>query len=81
VIEALYESGSKRPLYNVNIYLMPAKASIPTESVENVELISQPSSKYDASGSSGIINIQKKRIKEQGINLTISSGLERGKHT
>lgn len=55
--------------------------SIPTESVENIELISQPSSKYDASGSSGIINIQKKKIKEQGINLAVSSGLERGKRT
>jgi hypothetical protein len=55
--------------------------SIPAESVENVELISQPSSKYDASGNSGIINIQKKRIKEQGIHLAVSSGLERGKCT
>lgn len=55
--------------------------SIPAKSVENIELISQPSSKYDASGSSGIINIQRKRIKEQGINIAISSGLERGKHT
>jgi len=48
--------------------------SIPAESVENIELISQPSSKYDASGNSGIINIQKKRIKEQGINLAIFWG-------
>ncbi|MDD2952225.1 MAG: outer membrane beta-barrel family protein [Parabacteroides sp.] len=55
--------------------------SIPAHSVENIELISQPSSKYDASSSSGIINIQKKGIKEQGINLAVSSGLERGKDT
>lgn len=55
--------------------------SIPVESVENIELISQPSSKYDASGNSGIINIQKKKIKGQGINLAISSGLESGKYT
>lgn len=55
--------------------------SIPAESVENIELISQPSSKYDASGSSGMINIRKKRIKEQGINLAASSGVERGKRT
>ena len=55
--------------------------SIPANSVENIELISQPSSKYEASNSSGIINIQKKRIKEQGINLAVSSGLERGMHT
>ena len=55
--------------------------SIPASSIENIELISQPSSKHDASGSSGIINIQKKKIKEQGISLTASSGLEQGKHT
>lgn len=54
--------------------------SIPANSIENIELISQPSSKYDASGSSGIINIQKKKIGEQGINITVSSGLEKGKH-
>lgn len=55
--------------------------SIPANSIENIELISQPSSKYDASGSSGIIHIQKKRMKEQGINIAVSSGLERGKCT
>lgn len=54
--------------------------SIPVNSIENIELISQPSSKYDASGSSGIINIQKKSIREQGINLAVSSGLEIGKY-
>lgn len=53
--------------------------SIPANSVEKIELISQPLSKHDASGNSGIINIQKKKIKEQGINLAVSSGLERGK--
>lgn len=58
--------------------LMNYLRSIPANSIENIELISQPSSKYDASGSSGIINIQKKRIKEQGIHLGVSSGLERG---
>lgn len=55
--------------------------SIPAESIENIELISQPSSKYDASGISGIINLQKKSVKEQGVNLTVSSGLEKGMHT
>lgn len=58
--------------------LMNYLRSIPANSIENIELISQPSSKYDASGSSGIINIQKKRIKEQGMHLGVSSSLERG---
>ncbi|WP_455640448.1 TonB-dependent receptor domain-containing protein [Parabacteroides sp.] len=55
--------------------------SIPTNSIENIELMSQPSSKYDASGSSGIINLHKKKTKEQGINIAVSSGLERGMRT
>ena len=55
--------------------------SIPASSIENIELISQPSSRHDASGSSGIINIQKKRIKEQGINFVVSSSQERGEQT
>lgn len=53
--------------------------SIPANIIENIELISQPSSKYDASGSSGMINIQRKKIKEQGIHIAASASLERGK--
>lgn len=55
--------------------------SVPANSVETVELISQPSSQYDASGSSGMIHIVKKKIKEQGLLLTLSSSLERGMRT
>lgn len=55
--------------------------SIPANSVDNIELISQPSSKYDASNSSGIINLQKKKNQEQGVNLSASSGVERGART
>ena len=55
--------------------------AIPAGSVENIELISQPSSKYDASGISGMINIRTKKTMEQGINIAVSSGLERGKCT
>lgn len=53
--------------------------SIPANSIENIELISQPSSKYDASGSSGVINIQRKKIREQGIHIAASATFERGK--
>jgi hypothetical protein len=54
--------------------------SIPAKSIENIELISQQSSKYDAAGNSGIINIQKKRIVEEGVNISASSGMESGKY-
>ncbi len=40
-------------------------------SVDKIEIISQPSSKYDASGSGGIINIKTKRNFAMGINGSI----------
>lgn len=54
--------------------------SIPAKLIENIELISQQSSKYDAAGNAGIINIQKKKTTEQGASLSASSGMERGKY-
>ncbi len=40
--------------------------------VAALELITQPSSKYDAEGSGGIINIKTKRIKKKGLNGNIA---------
>ncbi|WP_459187480.1 TonB-dependent receptor domain-containing protein [Parabacteroides sp. APC149_11_2_Y6] len=54
--------------------------SIPSSSVDNVELVSHPSSKYDAAGNSGIINIQMKKVKLQGMTFTATSNLEYGEN-
>lgn len=42
--------------------------------IEKIEIISNPSAKYDASGSGGIINIKTKRNMMKGINGTLSVG-------
>jgi hypothetical protein len=48
--------------------------------IETIELITNPSSKYDASGNSGIINIKTKRSKNGGTNGSFNAGLAYGKN-
>ncbi|MFH0894241.1 MAG: TonB-dependent receptor [Bacteroidota bacterium] len=51
-----------------------ALEQIPASSIENIEVISNPSSKYDPEGMSGIININLKKNKLQGLNGNIQLG-------
>jgi outer membrane receptor protein involved in Fe transport len=47
--------------------------SLTSDDIESIELITQPSSKYDAAGAGGVINIVLKRIKGQGVKGNIAS--------
>lgn len=55
-------------------FLMSMQAS----DIDKIEIITQPSSKYDAAGSAGIINIILKRDKRMGTNGTLGMGYGRG---
>lgn len=46
--------------------------------IEAIEIITQPSSRYDAEGNAGIINIKLKRDKSLGTNGTLASSLTIG---
>jgi hypothetical protein len=46
--------------------------SMPASSIDRIEIINNPSSRYDAAGTSGIINIKLKKDKNLGFNGTAS---------
>lgn len=51
---------------------------MPANSIEKIELISNPGARYDAAGTAGIINIKTKKDKRAGANGTVSLGYGQG---
>lgn len=48
---------------------------IPASSVENIEIITNPSAKYDPDGTAGIINVIMKKIKKKGISGVVNASV------
>ena len=54
--------------------------TIQSADIESIEIITQPSSKFDAAGNAGIVNIKLKRNKNYGTNGTASTGYNYGRY-
>jgi iron complex outermembrane receptor protein len=66
--------GKPSPLSGAD--LITYLKSIPASNIQTIEIISNPSARYDAAGNAGIINIKFKKDKNQGFNgsATIAYG-------
>lgn len=68
--------GKKVPIAGTD--LANLLKSMPSSSITSIELISNPSSKYDAAGSAGIINIITKKDNNVGFNGTLNTSYGQG---
>ena len=53
---------------------------LPSNSIQKIEIITNPSSKYDAAGNAGIINIIMKKNRQEGFNGNITAGYGQGRY-
>jgi hypothetical protein len=67
-----------KPTYLSGSDLANLLRNMPANQLDQIEIMSQPSAKFDASGNSGVINIKTKRQKTAGFNGSISLGYTQG---
>ncbi|GAC1586799.1 MAG: outer membrane beta-barrel family protein [Ginsengibacter sp.] len=69
-----------KPNYLSESELNTLLESMSSSEVDQIELISNPSAKYDAKGNGGIINIKTKHSKKEGFNGNITASFGMGKY-
>jgi hypothetical protein len=67
-----------RPTYLGPTELASLLKSMPASNADQIEIMTNPSAKYDASGNSGIINIKTKKNKQQGFNGSVNFNYTQG---
>lgn len=74
----IYINGKLSPLTQGDLaaYLRTLQAT----DIEAIEIITQPSARYDASGNAGIINIRLRKNKNYGTNGSVTAGFAQGKY-
>ncbi|MDE3251501.1 MAG: TonB-dependent receptor [Bacteroidota bacterium] len=69
-----------KPTYVSGSDLNNLLSGMSSAQVDQIELITSPSAKYDASGNAGIINIKTKKNKQVGFNGILSTAFTQGRY-
>lgn len=69
-----------KPTYLSGEDLTALLKSMPSDMVEKIEVMRNPSARYDAEGTAGIINIVTKKEKRLGINGSVYAGIGYSRH-
>jgi len=69
-----------KPTYLSAQDLVNMLKNMPSSTLEQIELMTNPSAKYDAAGNSGIINFKTKKSKIKGFNTSVTIGGGMGKY-
>jgi hypothetical protein len=67
-----------KPTYMSGTQLQTVLSGMSASQISQVELMDQPSSKYEAAGNAGVINIKTKKTIQRGFNGTVSSNYGQG---
>lgn len=70
-----------KPAYLSGQELANLLKNMPSSAIEQIEIMTNPSAKYDASGNSGVINIKTKKEKMKGLNGSLSASVIQSKFT
>jgi iron complex outermembrane receptor protein len=67
-----------KPTYLSSAELTNMLRNMSSNQLDQIEIMTNPSAKYDASGRSGIINIKTKKNKQKGFNGSVSTSYSQG---
>lgn len=69
-----------KPTYIAGTDLAGYLRSIPSGSIETIEIMTNPPAKYDAAGNAGIVNIRLKKNTAKGLNGGVTLGYGQGRY-
>jgi hypothetical protein len=67
-----------KPTYLSGADLASYLKSLPSGTLESIEIMTKPPAKYDAAGNAGVINIKTKKLKQKGFNGNLSPSYSQG---